>query len=378
MNANEKAYREKLKLFFSQDEIDVHSIEELQEKLRRRQLLFPSASVGDFIKANTLINDVLKDKNIKTSLSKEEQKKIFKNAPKNINEEWERTTLVKSCKVPLIKKAALSSKEDVDKPVSKEKEIICKNHYKIKSMLTLLQFRKRGKEPVDFENNAICNEVINKKTELSEIESTLIKEYRKYRTRVSNRRTHKLRYVKRSELPKEKLEKIREEDRKRRKINFERDRLKINFQRRFHFYKLSDEEKEKVREYRRNHSKKYYIENREEIVKKREEWRKNNREIARESNKKYYRTMSEEARQRRKELRKKWCEENKEKIKEYNKIYRMKNRDKVKEAIKKYYKKNRKLKNEISLRHYHKHKEAINARKKEILLSKIIENKKEE
>lgn len=375
MNENEKAYKEKLKHFFSDDVLETNSVSELQEKLRRRQLLFPNAQVNDFIKANLKIDNVLKDKNIKTSLSKEEQKNILKDAPKNIGEAWERTSLARSCKTPVIKKAALESKKDLHKPTDKKTDTIGKNYYAIKSILTLLKFRKIGCEPVDFENNAIFTEIKNKNTELTEQESELMGEYKKYKKRISNKRIFKLRYVKRSEIPKEELEEIRAKEREYKKINALKNRGRESFQKKFRFHKLSEEKKEELRKRRKEYAKKWREANLDKNNKRSAEYREKNREAIREQGRRAYHRMSEEKRKAYLETKRKWHEANKEKLKAYNKIYLKENKDKFREATKRFKQKNPERVREVSNNYYHRHKEAIAIKRRE---KRLLKSNKQE
>lgn len=96
--------------------------------------------------------------------------------------------------------------------------------------------------------------------------------------------------------------------------------------------------KEKKREYNKkyveenNYHKKYYLENKEKLLKNSSDYRKNNTELKKETNKKY----REKNKEKHNEYNKKYREQNKEKIKQY--------REENKEKIKQYnyeYKKNR-------------------------------------
>lgn len=373
MDESEKAYKEKLRHFFSDDVLETNSISELQEKLKRRQLLFPNAKVNDFIRANIRINDVLDDKKTKTSLSKEEQKEIFKNAPKNVGEEWDRTTLAKSCKTPSIKNTALKSRKyssASESKMIKDIEESDKNYHYIKSMLTILKGRKRGHEPIDFENNDVFNKVNNKKSGLTNSESELMNEYRKYRKRVSNRKTCKLNYIKRSELPEKELEEIRKKEREYKKIYVDKNRDKLNFKARVRLYLLPEEKKKKIREYKNKQTKKWREANKEIANERAAKWRDENREKVREANRRTYREMPEERKQRLREVRRKWREANQEKIKEYRKEYVKNNRDKVRAANKKFREKNPQHIRDISNRHYSRNKEAIIAKRREKRLLK--------
>lgn len=366
MHASEKAYKEKLRNFFSADEIEIHSVDELQEKLKRRQLLFPNAKVNDFIKANLIVNDILQDKKTKTSLSKEEQKEIFKKVNKDTEEDCGITPLSKTYKSQLTKNTSLESKKSFETPEIqkiKTSKYQGKNYYVIRSILIRLKGRQRGKEVFDFENSKVFNEIRNKKTELAEHESELINEYKKYKKRISDRKTSKLRYLKRLELPKEKLEEIKIKEKEHKRIYARKHKNKINFKNRFRFYILPEEEKEKLRAYRREKAKEWRERNPGKSNERYATWCKENQIYRREAERKRYREMPEEKKQKLLAAKKKWREENKEKIKEYRKNFSKEKREKLAERARRFRELNPESVRATKKKYYEKNKETLTDKK---------------
>jgi len=101
----------------------------------------------------------------------------------------------------------------------------------------------------------------------------------------------------------------------------------------FHKYKLSkDGYKAVCKECRRSESKKFYQENKIEIVKKSKNYREENSETLKEKKRKYYLDNKEKINKKSKKYR----EENSEFLKEINKKYREENSESLKEKKKQY------------------------------------------
>lgn len=103
-------------------------------------------------------------------------------------------------------------------------------------------------------------------------------------------------------------------------------------------YKDKQKRKEKAKEYSRKH----YLKNKEEVIKRTAEWKKNNSEANRMHSKTaYYKDSDVEGVTNGVLKRRKYRENNREKIKETNRNWREKNKEHLKQYNKEYKQKNK-------------------------------------